>query len=90
MLLIISVFIIHCFGGVTSSATNLEKQLTQRRLLSELRDIKKHKLSMEHPFNTSSSDECGIRLLPVRKNLLEWHFSFTGVNGSQYEDGKYI
>eukprot|EP01036_Dinobryon_divergens_P045676 gene45676-61064_t len=43
---------------------------------------------MDNPFNTSM-DECGIRLLPVKSSLLEWHFSFTGVNGSAFEDGIY-
>lgn len=84
-----SLVILCLLATVMASSTSLEKQLTQRRLLSELRDIKKYKLLMEHPFNSSSPDECGIRLLPVRNNLLEWHFSFTGVNGSQYEHGVY-
>mmetsp|Transcript_27908 Transcript_27908/g.28192 ORF Transcript_27908/g.28192 Transcript_27908/m.28192 type:complete len:302 (+) Transcript_27908:327-1232(+) len=83
-------FIILCNYHCTIAAkTSLDKQLTQRRLLSEFKDIKRQKLLMDHCFNTSSPDESGIRLLPVRKNLLEWHFSFTGVNGSQYEDGVY-
>lgn len=57
--------------------------------MSELRDINKQKLSFDVPFNVSSSEECGIRLSPVRNNLLEWHFSFTGVSGSSYAGGIY-
>lgn len=33
--------------------------------------------------------QCGIRLSPMKKNLLDWHFSFTGVEGSPYEGGIY-
>lgn len=33
--------------------------------------------------------QCGVRLSPLRSNLLEWHFSFTGLEGSAFEGGVY-
>eukprot|EP01041_Mallomonas_annulata_P010533 gene10533-21957_t len=84
----ISMLVLIFQKGVSSNSVNLDKTLTRKRLVREFQDIKKHKISMDNPFNTSM-DECGIRLLPVKSSLLEWHFSFTGVNGSAFEDGIY-
>lgn len=33
--------------------------------------------------------QCGIRLSPLKNNLLEWHFSFTGLEDSIYAGGVY-
>jgi ubiquitin-protein ligase len=33
--------------------------------------------------------QCGVRLSPLSNNLLEWHFSFTGMEGSPFEGGVY-
>lgn len=71
-----------------SESYKWEKQLTRKRLLKEYKDIKVQKISMESPFN-STSEECGVRLIPLKDNILEWHFSFTGVSGSPYEFGVY-
>lgn len=30
-----------------------------------------------------------MRLSPLRNNLLEWHFSFTGIEGSSFDGGVY-
>ncbi len=65
------------------------KQLTRRRIISEFRDINKDNLTFSTPFNTSSVDECDIRLSPIENNFLQWHFSFRGVPGSSFADGCY-
>lgn len=44
---------------------------------------------MESPFNITSANECGVRLSPVGKNFLHWHFSFTGVANSSFAEGCY-
>ena len=72
----------------STKAKNGKRSLAKRRILSEYRELKSLGLLMDVPFNTSSS-ECGIRLMPLKKNLLEWHFSMTGVEGSAYEGGVY-
>jgi ubiquitin-protein ligase len=56
--------------------------------MSEIRDIYKNKISTDHPFN-STNDEIGIRLAPMKGNLLEFHFSFTGIEGTSYSGGIY-
>jgi ubiquitin-protein ligase len=63
--------------------------LTAKRILSEWKEVNDQKLSLDIPFCSRSSDEIGIRLSPLKNNLLEWHFSFTGIKGSDYEDGIY-
>lgn len=73
--------------GGSSSSPN-KSSLSRKRILSELRDIKNQLITLDVPFN-SSSDEIGVRLSPMRTNLLEWHFSFTGIAGSPYSDGIY-
>jgi ubiquitin-protein ligase len=62
--------------------------LTTKRILSEWKEANDQKLSLDVPFR-NSPDEIGIRLSPLKSNLLEWHFSFTGIKGSDYEDGIY-
>jgi len=69
-------------GGGSSNS------LRKKRITSEVRDIYRHMISMDTPFNTSA-EEIGIRLAPVKGNLLEFHFSFTGMEGSAYEGGIY-
>lgn len=64
------------------------KSLSVKRILSELRDIQKQGISFDVPFN-NSTEECGVRLSPLANNLLEWHFSFTGVADSNFENGIY-
>lgn len=72
-----------------TSRQDLAKDLTRRRILSELRDIRSQMLTLDVPFNSSNPDECGVRLGPVKNKLLEWHFSFQGVQDSPYEGGIY-
>mmetsp|Transcript_22552 Transcript_22552/g.24660 ORF Transcript_22552/g.24660 Transcript_22552/m.24660 type:complete len:286 (-) Transcript_22552:171-1028(-) len=62
--------------------------LTMKRILSEWKEVKDQQLSLDIPFQNTSK-ESGIRLSPLKNNLLEWHFSFTGMKGSDYEDGIY-
>jgi ubiquitin-protein ligase len=62
--------------------------LGKTRILSEIRDIYRNKISTDQPFNLTN-DEIGIRLSPMKGNLLEFHFSFTGVEGSSYSGGIY-
>lgn len=80
------------FLSLLAVAINAEKvfrnDLTMKRILSELREIQGQGISFSSPFNTTN-DECGVRLWPVSKNLLEWHFSFTGINDSPYGGGIY-
>ena len=45
-------------------------------------------LLLDVPFN-ETKEECGVRLSPLASNLLEWHFSFTGVEDSAYHGGVY-
>ena len=61
--------------------------LSRKRILKEYKDIKDMGISMGVPFN-STQDEIGVRLCPTRR-ILEWHFSFTGIEGSAYEGGVY-
>lgn len=75
------------FSDIVKSR-KLQTSLGRLRLLAEYHDIKEEGLLLSSPFNTSR-DECGIRLSPIRKDLKEWHFSFLGVNGSDYENGTY-
>lgn len=78
-------------GGAGSRAANKEDKglsLTRARILSELRDLSLSGILLDVPFN-SSREECGIRLSPMSNNLLEWHFSFTGVEDSAYAGGVY-
>ena len=61
--------------------------ITKKRIIKELRDIGSSEILPCFPFN-STSDEIGVRLHPT-SNLLEWHFSFTGIEASPYEGGVY-
>jgi len=72
----------------TSSSTSSSDSLGKRRILAEFREIKSQGLTFDVPFNSSSSLECGIRLGP-HNNLLDWHFSFTGIEDSPYSQGIY-
>ena len=63
------------------------KSLTKHRIVKELRDICQQELLPCFPFN-GTSDEVGVRLIPTA-SLLEWHFSFTGIEASPYEGGVY-
>jgi ubiquitin-protein ligase len=62
--------------------------LAKRRIISELKEIRKQKLELSEPF-TNDMNESYIRLSPMKNNLLEWHFSFKGVENSPYADGIY-
>ena len=62
--------------------------LTRKRVLSELRELASQSLLLDVPFN-ETKEECGVRLAPLASNLLEWHFSFTGVEDSAYHGGVY-
>ena len=63
-------------------------QLTRKRILSELRELAAQELLLDVPFN-ETKEECGVRLSPMSSNLLEWHFSFTGVQDSSFAGGIY-
>ena len=62
--------------------------LAKRRIISELKEIRNQKLELHEPF-TNNNNESYIRLSPMKNNLLEWHFSFKGVENSPYADGIY-
>jgi len=62
--------------------------LTRKRIMSELRELALQQLLLDVPFN-NTKEECGVRLSPLASNLLEWHFSFTGVQDSAYDGGIY-
>jgi len=62
--------------------------LSRIRLETEFREIEAQGLLLTRPFNMTDPEEVGIRLVPT-KNILEWHFSFTGPTGSAYEHGVY-
>lgn len=64
-----------------------KSSITRKRLIKELRDIGIQELLPCFPFNTTA-EEIGVRLQPTN-NLLEWHFSFTGIESSQYDGGVY-
>ena len=64
------------------------RKLTTKRLLRELQEIKSQKITIDIPFNTSD-EEIGVRLFPIHSKLLEWHFSFTGMEGTPFEGGIY-
>ena len=61
--------------------------ITRKRVIKELYDIGIQQLLPCFPFN-KTSEEIGVRLQPT-DNLLEWHFSFTGIESSQYDGGVY-
>jgi ubiquitin-protein ligase len=91
--MILCSLIISSFGGhgsatATSSSSKIS-MVSKKRILTELRDITSSSLTFATPFNTSDKDECGIRLSPMKRNLLEWHFSFTGMEQSVFEGGVY-
>lgn len=75
-----------CRGKTVESSAS---SLTRKRILKELKEIRESRLSLDTPFNRTSVDECGVRLSPLRSNLLEWHFSFSGAEDSAYEGGIY-
>jgi hypothetical protein len=62
------------YGMASKKAHN--NALGKTRILSEMRDIHRHKISTDQPFNLTN-DEIGIRLSPMKGNMLEFHFSFT-------------
>mgnify|MGYP002633407161 CR=1 FL=1 len=75
------------FTPSVSSSKGGQKNLTKKRILHEYREIRAQGLTFSHPFN-ESNDEVGVRLVPT-KNILEWHFSFTGMDDSAYAGGIY-
>jgi ubiquitin-protein ligase len=75
-------------GGGQSSGQDKALALTRKRIISELKELSIQRLLLDVAFNTSM-DECGVRLAPLSSNLLEWHFSFTGVQDSAYDGGVY-
>lgn len=90
LLLYISLIILATAKSPSSTITSssLSDSLGKRRILSEFREIKSQGLTFDVPFNSSSSLECGIRLGP-HNNLLDWHFSFTGIEDSPFSQGIY-
>jgi ubiquitin-protein ligase len=74
------------YGMASKKAHN--NALGKTRILSEMRDIHRNKISTDQPFNLTN-DEIGIRLSPMKGNMLEFHFSFTGIEGTPYNGGIY-
>lgn len=72
----------------SGSGSSTGNALRKKRIMSEIRDIYRNMISTDTPFNTSR-DEVGIRLSPVPGNLLEFHFSFTGIEGTAFDGGIY-
>lgn len=83
----LSLVVLFFFNACYSKSKGVPS-LTITRIASELKEIDRQGISLEVPFN-STKDECGVRLSPLKNNLLEWHFSFTGVEGSNYDGGIY-
>ena len=76
--------------GISNMKSSDSNKLGMTRLLREVKEIYKSSLSLDVPFlNSTDTDEIGIRLSPIKGNLLEFHFSFTGIEGSAYEGGLY-
>jgi ubiquitin-protein ligase len=84
LLIIFSALLLWTTSGKQIPGSSLGKT----RILSEIRDIYNNKISTNQPFNTTD-DEIGIRLSPMKGNFLEFHFSFTGTEGSSYSGGIY-
>jgi hypothetical protein len=84
-------FIFHAptIDSKSKPSSTSTSSLTRRRILSELHEILAENISLSQPFNASDKLDCGIRLSPVKGNMLEWHFSFTGSEASVYEGGIY-
>ena len=85
----ILLFLLNIISILSEKPPKNPKSLTKRRILSEYRDIIKDNLTLQTPFNTTSLDDCEIRLSPIENNFLEWHFSFTGMKSSNFEGGVY-
>lgn len=67
----------------------VSSSLSSKRIVSEWKDINRAGIALSVPFNTTGSEDCGIRLSPMKNNLLEWHFSFTGMDGTAFDGGIY-
>jgi ubiquitin-protein ligase len=63
--------------------------ISKKRIIKEYNEIIRDKISFDIPFNNTSPSELGIRISPIRGNILEWHFSFTGPEYSDYAKGVY-
>ena len=78
-------------------AKNAHSPLATKRILRELSELAAEGLTLTSPRpfnetlqhsktnNTRRDPDCGIRLSPIRGNLFEWHFTFTGIEGSVYQ-----
>jgi hypothetical protein len=84
--LVLFFFILSLFVDCKKAAG--KNSLGKTRILSELREVQNLGLSISTPFN-KTTDECGVRLGALKRDLLEIHFSFTGVEGSPYCGGIY-
>lgn len=80
---------LHMQGQTQSQSQTRLSSLTRRRLLHELEDIAAARMTLKHPLNLTDRHESGVRLSPLKGNLLEWHFSFTGMDGTAYDGGLY-
>jgi ubiquitin-protein ligase len=64
--------------------------------MHEWKAVQRDRASMSADRQTEEEDEGGdsssltaVRLSPVKGSLYEWHFSFSGLPGSDYEGGVY-
>jgi hypothetical protein len=55
----------------------------------EFEAVVKDGIGLNAPLNESNTNDAGIRLGPVSRSMLEWHFSFMGPPGTDYEGGVY-
>ena len=86
MLLLLLLVLIHRDAG-SPRRQETTKSITKLRLVQELREIGIQELLPCFPFNFTI-EEVGVRLQPTN-SILEWHFSFTGIQSSQYDGGVY-
>lgn len=71
------------------ASKHVSSSLSSKRIVSEWKDINNAGIALSVPFNTTGLEDCGIRLSPMKNNLLEWHFSFTGMEGTAFDGGIY-
>lgn len=55
----------------------------------EWKAVRADGLDLRSQLRHRAKGDGGIRLSPLRGNLLEWHFSFTGPENSTYQEGVY-
>lgn len=74
---------------LSSHSSPSKNVLSAKRILSEYKEIASLGLALNVPFNTTSAEEFWVRLSPMKRNMLEWHFTFMGPEDSPYAGGCY-